>query len=102
MSTNDPMARVITHRRALVRITREITTEAPGAPGRTHTWRVNDQHTLWQLSRRPAVALDPATDRWWTDFDIALAHILPADAVEVLEVLSQRTEPGAEERGGDV
>jgi len=47
--------------------------------------------TLWQISERVGGPADEDRDLWWTDFDVDLAHVLPADAVAVVRVLEERT-----------
>lgn len=89
----------ISCRRCKVRFRRSYSAGCPGAPGSTRYWRAGEISTLWQVSRRYGVALDPATDAWWTDFDIDYAYIVPAQLVEVLAVLEERAEGGEVGRG---
>ncbi len=81
----------VDRRRARVRLTRNTHTSCPGAPGHVRHWMAGTEVTLWQISTRPGAPLDEGRDPWWTDFDVDLAHILPADAVEVVRVLEERT-----------
>ncbi len=81
----------VARRRARVRITRNLRTTRAGAPGHVCHWMAGTEVTLWQISERVGGPADEDRDLWWTDFDVDLAHVLPADAVAVVRVLEERT-----------
>jgi hypothetical protein len=72
--------------RAHVRVVTETTTGAPDDPwpAQGRRWKVGEQPVLvqWGGAGRP---ID--RDSWWTGYDIDGAHILPADCIEVIEVI---------------
>lgn len=72
------------HTRALVRITQDCTTSAPDSLRPRH-WRAGEVVELVRWGRAGA----PVKDSWWTGYDIDASHILPADCVEVVEVLEE-------------
>lgn len=71
---------------ARVRVVQETTVVAVD-PADSRTFRVGEEMTMYQRGRAGR-----QVDRraWWSSHDIDGAHILPADAVEVLEVLEDR------------
>lgn len=74
---------------ARVRFLREITAGCPGYDAPDRRFTVGEVVTMNQ-SGRAGDEVD--RDVWWSSTDIDYAYIVPADAVEVVEVL-QHTEP---------
>ena len=76
-------------RKARVRIVRDVTSRSVD-PGGVRTWRIGEEHIMFQWDRKPG--LPPASSSWWTDFDIDGAHIIAGGDAEVLEVLEERAD----------
>jgi hypothetical protein len=81
--------------RARVRILKDYDSASPELRLRPCEFRVGQERVLlqWGWNDRP-----PDHGAWWTSFDIDLAGIIPADYVEVIEILEQRLHP--DEAGG--
>lgn len=70
-------------RHAMVRLVRDVTTGSPHADRPTHH-RQGRVLTLWQTGRKGR-PID--TTQWTTSLDVDLMAFIPADAVELVEVL---------------
>lgn len=72
-------------RHAVVRLTRDVTTDSPYVDRPTHH-RAGSVLTLWQTGRKDRPI---NTTQWTTSLDVDLMGFIPADAVEVVEVLEE-------------
>jgi len=87
MANDETIAHREWHTTALVRIT-----TACGAasvdPYRIRDFRVGEEIVMHQWGRKGRVVI---RDDWWTSFDIDGAFIIPAENVEVINVIDEVT-----------
>jgi hypothetical protein len=74
------------HTRARVRVLEKTTSHTTEIPWRYRTFRPGEELEMLQWGRK-----DRPVDRnvWWTSFDVDGAHIISADAVEVVQILDE-------------